>query len=130
MTDRPKILAVDDEPNILKLISLNLSLDGFEVYTAGDGPSAIALFDEIKPDLMLVDIMMPGMDGFEVVDIIRGHSRIPIIMLTARDDMPSIQRALANGADDYITKPFNLRLLSVRVKSKIKRIEMIQPGAK
>ncbi len=125
MLERPVILAVDDEPNILKLISINLAMDGLAVYTASDADSALVLFEAVKPDLVLIDIMMPGTDGLELVDIIRGRSHVPIIMLTARGDTASIQHALVNGADDYITKPFNLKLLTARVRAKISRVQTL-----
>ncbi len=127
MERKPVILAVDDESNVLKLLSINFTLEGYDVITAGDGPSGIALFFEYQPDLVLLDIMMPDLSGFEVVEEIRQHSDTPIIMLTAKDDIHSVEKALLSGADDYITKPFNFRLLSARIKSKIARKEALQP---
>lgn len=125
MERRPVILAVDDEPNILKLLSINFSIEGYKVLTAPDGASALVLLEEYPPDLVILDIMMPDITGYEMIQLIRKQSDVPIIMLTARDDMASIEKTLISGADDYITKPFNFRLLSSRVKSKIKRTEML-----
>ncbi|MDD5287604.1 MAG: response regulator [Dehalococcoidales bacterium] len=121
MVQCPLILAVDDEPSILKLVSINLSTEGYRVITASDGTSALTLFDEYKPDLVILDIMMPGKDGFELIDEIRQRSQVPIIMLTGRDDVDSLRRALEDGADDYIIKPFNVHLLLARVHAKIRR---------
>ena len=118
----PLILAVDDEPNILKMISVNLSLEGYKMITASDGLTALTLFDEYTPDLVILDIMMPGIDGFEVIDRIRKRgSNVPIIILSGRDDINSLRDALEKGADDYISKPFNIHLLLARVRSKIRR---------
>ena len=122
MVQRPLILAIDDEPNILKMISVNLSLEGYRIITASDGASALILFDEYEPDLVILDIIMPGMDGFEVIDRIRQRgSNVPIIILSGRDDVNSLREALDKGADDYIAKPFNIHLLLARVRSKIRR---------
>ena len=122
MIQRPLILAVDDEPNILKMVSVNLSLEGYKIITASDGESALTLFDKYTPDLIILDIMMPGLDGFEVIDRIRKRgSSVPIIILSGRDDINSLRDALEKGADDYINKPFNIHLLLARVRSKIRR---------
>jgi DNA-binding response OmpR family regulator len=122
MMQCPLILAVDDEPNILKMISVNLSLEGYKMITASDGLTALTLFDEYTPDLVILDIMMPGIDGFEVIDRIRKRgSNVPIIILSGRDDINSLRDALEKGADDYISKPFNIHLLLARVRSKIRR---------
>ncbi|MBN1644044.1 MAG: response regulator [Dehalococcoidales bacterium] len=121
MLQRPLIMAVDDEQNILKLISINLALEGYRIITAPDGLSALALLDEYNPDLVILDIMMPGIDGIEVVKRIRQKSSVPIIMLTGKDDINSLNQALERGADDYITKPFNIHVLMARVRAKIRR---------
>jgi len=122
MVPRPLILAVDDEPNILKMISVNLSLEGYRIITAADGETALILFDEYQPDLIILDIMMPGIDGYEVIDRIRKRgSSVPIIILSGKDDINSLREALDRGADDYIAKPFNIHLLLARVRSKIRR---------
>ena len=128
MIQRPLILAVDDEPNILKMVSVNLSLEGYKIITASDGESALTLFDEYTPDLIILDIMMPGIDGFEVIDRIRKRgSSVPIIILSGRDDINSLRDALEKGADDYINKPFNIHLLLARVRSKIRRAGYPKP---
>ncbi len=128
MERRPIILAVDDEDNILKLLETNLVIDGYEVITTNDGSLAVDCFDKYKPDLMILDLVMPGISGFEVLKKVREMSNIPVIMLTAMNDVLTIERALVNGADDYVTKPFNIRLLSARVKARIKRTELARMG--
>ncbi len=115
------ILIVDDDPNMLKLVSRVLKLEGFDVSTAADGSSALGLVEHGEPALVLLDIMMPGLDGFQVIDLIRKHSSVPIIMLTARNDVALIQRALVIGADDYIKKPFSTRVLIARIRAKLRR---------
>lgn len=121
MAQGPIILAADDEINIQKLICVNLQAEGYRVITASDGVSALTLFKEVNPDLVILDVMMPGMDGYEVIAEIRQKSRVPIIMLTGRDDVNSLRIAMEAGADDYITKPFNVHLLLARVRAKIRR---------
>ena len=121
MKDQPIILAVDDELNILKLLSVNLIAEGFQVVTASDGTSALTMLETYHPDLVLLDIMMPDFNGFVLIDLIRERSNVPIIMLTARDDFVSLRRALDTGADDYLTKPFSVQVLSARIHAKLKR---------
>ena len=117
----PLVLAVDDEPNILKLLKTNLLAEGYEVITACSGTEALHLVEENELALILLDINMPGIDGFQTAQTIRKDSDVPIIMLTARDDITSLEKALCIGADDFLTKPFSVRELSARVKAKIRR---------
>lgn len=116
-----KILVVDDEKSIVNIIAYNLKKEGYEVLCAMDGEEALkTAFDE-KPDLILLDIMMPKMDGYEVCRKIREKSDVPIIMLTARADEVDKVIGLEMGADDYVTKPFGNRELVARVKANIRR---------
>jgi len=121
MSEKSLVLAIDDDANVLKLIKANLVLEGFEVITAADGFSGIRAFEDSDPALILLDVMMPGMDGLELIKKIRTISKVPIIMLTAKDDSQTLQQALSLGADDFISKPFSLRELTARVRSKVRR---------
>jgi DNA-binding response OmpR family regulator len=117
----PKILLVDDEPNIIELARLYLRREGFETIEAVDGGSALSIQAADNPDLIVLDLMLPDMDGFEVCRRIRAKSEVPILMLTARrEDIDKIV-GLELGADDYLTKPFNPRELVVRVKAILRR---------
>ena len=121
MEKRPLILAVDDQESILKLLRVNLTVEGCRVITASDGSSALELLEEHKPDLVLLDIMMPGLDGFQTLDLIRERTNVPVIMLTAIDEVTSLQRTLVAGADDYVTKPFSILELVARIRAKLRR---------
>jgi DNA-binding response OmpR family regulator len=115
------VLAVDDEQNIADLISMWLKDEGFRVETAGTGREAIDKFHELKPSLIILDIMLPDIDGWEVCRTIRKESNVPIIMLTAKDMETDTVVGLELGADDYVTKPFNPRELVARVKAVLRR---------
>jgi DNA-binding response OmpR family regulator len=121
MENRPVILVVDDEEPMLKLLRANLSVEGYQVVTTSDGMSALDLMEEYKPDLIVLDIMMPGQDGFQVLDLIRKRSSIPVIMLTAKSEVTSVQQALFAGADDYVIKPFSILVLTARIRAKLRR---------
>ena len=121
-----KILIVEDELTLQETLAYNLKHQGYEVVTASDGPSAIAQTKATHPDLILLDIMLPGMDGFEVCRILRKEFTTPILMLTARDDEIDRVVGLEVGADDYLTKPFSMRELIARVKAMLRRLHMIQ----
>ncbi len=116
-----KVLVVDDESSIVNIISYNLKKEGYEVITAEDGEEGLELALSEKPDLILLDIMMPKMDGYEVCRKIREKSNVPIIMLTARADEVDKVIGLEMGADDYVTKPFGNRELIARVKAHLRR---------
>jgi len=122
-TQRKKILVVDDESAILQTLRFNLERNGYAVCTAGDGRSAIALAATEKPDLVILDIMLPVLDGIEACKEIRKSSGVPIIMLTAKDQEFDKVLALELGADDYVTKPFALGEFLARVKARLRRVE-------
>jgi len=116
-----KILIVDDEESIVQLIHYNLTSAGFETITAGDGRLALQRALTEKPDLMVLDVMLPEMDGFDVVRELRKVSRIPVLMLTARSEELDKVLALEMGADDYLSKPFSPREMVARVKAILRR---------
>lgn len=126
---KPLILVVDDDPALVRLVSLNLDLDGYQVVTAPDGETAIELIQQEKPALVLLDIMMPVMDGFQTCGRIRDFSEIPIIMLTAKGGVEDVVHGLDIGADDYVTKPFSITELLVRVKAVLQRAKFPQEAA-
>jgi DNA-binding response OmpR family regulator len=115
------ILVVDDEPTLLATISFNLEREGYDVTTASDGGEAIALAENIRPDLILLDLMLPGMHGFEVCRTLRKVTSVPIVILTARSDEVDRIVGLEVGADDYITKPFSMVELVARIRALLRR---------
>ncbi len=115
------ILVVEDEPTLRETVAEALEGEGFEVRTAGDGQAAVAEFREHRPDLLLLDLMLPGMSGMDVCRIVRAESTVPIVMLTARDSEIDKVVGLEIGADDYVTKPFSLRELSARIRAIFRR---------
>lgn len=117
------VLVVDDEKNIVKLAELYLSAEGFDVISAGDGATALETVKDRQPDLIVLDIMLPEIDGWEVCRRLRRTSQVPIIMLTARSDDVDKIVGLELGADDYVVKPFNPRELVARVKAVLRRTE-------
>ncbi len=117
------ILVVDDAPNIVELVQLYLEGAGFATLTATDGPAAVELHRAHRPDLVILDLMLPGMDGFEVCRAIRRDADTPVLMLTARSDDVDAIVGLELGADDYVTKPFNPRALVARVKAILRRTD-------
>ena len=121
-----KILIVEDEVSLQETLSYNLRKQGYEVETVGDGPSALEAARRLKPELILLDIMLPGMDGFEVCRILRNEMSTPVLMLTARDDEIDRVVGLEVGADDYLTKPFSMRELIARVKAMLRRVRIIR----
>lgn len=119
------VLIVEDEQNIVDILSFNLSREGYDTLEAYDGPTGLQLALEQNPDLILLDLMLPGMNGFDVCAKIRqSGNAIPIIMLTAREEEEDKVLGLELGADDYITKPFSMRELLARVKANIRRVGM------
>ena len=122
MKDRPSILVVEDDPNISRLEQLYLEKEGFEVRIADRGDTAVEEFRKMPPDLILLDVMLPKLDGIAVCQRIRERSDVPIIMLTAKgDDMDKIL-GLEYGADDYMTKPFNILEVKARIKTILRRV--------
>lgn len=116
-----RILVVDDEANIRKIVGSYLRADGFEVIEAGDGRAALSAFDRTEPDLVILDVMMPGVDGIEVLRELRRRSDVYVIMLTARAEETDRVIGLSVGADDYISKPFGAKELVARVKAVLRR---------
>jgi len=121
--ERHRIMVVDDEERMVRFIRLNLEHDGFVVFDAFNGKQAIQRLRDVNPDLILLDIMMPDLDGFEVLQMIREIGNVPVIMLTAKGEEDDRVRGLELGADDYITKPFSPRELVSRVKAVLRRTE-------
>ncbi len=121
--DRRRILVVDDEERMVRFIRLNLEHDGFQVSEAFNGKEAIQKIRDVTPDLILLDVMMPDLDGFEVLETVREVSNVPVIMLTAKGEEDDRVRGLELGADDYVTKPFSPRELVSRVKAVLRRTE-------
>ncbi|MCD6400300.1 MAG: response regulator transcription factor [Anaerolineales bacterium] len=116
------ILIVDDEPSIVNLVRAYLEKEGFQVHTAADGQSALKAAHVFKPDLIILDIMLPGMDGLEVLAALRRESEVYVILLTAKTEELDRILGLTVGADDYVTKPFSPRELSARVKAALRRL--------
>lgn len=121
--ERRRILVVDDEERMVRFIRMNLEHDGFEVSEAFNGKEAIKKIRDVTPDLILLDVMMPDLDGFEVLETVREVSNVPVIMLTAKGEEDDRVRGLELGADDYVTKPFSPRELVSRVKAVLRRTE-------
>lgn len=121
-----KILVVEDEVSLQETLAYNLTKQGYEVESVGDGTGALDAARRMKPDLILLDIMLPGMDGFEVCRILRNEMSTPVLMLTARDDEIDRVVGLEVGADDYLTKPFSMRELIARVKAMLRRVRIIR----
>jgi DNA-binding response OmpR family regulator len=117
MYDRQRIMVVDDDQDMMKLLNRTLELEGFEAIAVTDGESALNLLEKVSPDLVILDIVLPGLDGLQTLDLIRKHSDVPVIMLTARHEATIMQRALFLGADDYISKPFSTRSLIARIRA-------------
>ena len=123
-----KVLVVDDEDHIVELARIYLTREGYEVEGVGDGSQALARFGQIKPDLVVLDIMLPGANGLEICKEIRKQSQVPIIMLTARDEVTDKVVGLEVGADDYLTKPFHPQELVARAKALLRRAR-VEPDA-
>lgn len=121
-----KVLVVEDEPVLLETLVYNLSRQGYEVSKAAEGRLALETARKEKPDLIILDVMLPGIDGFEVCRILRQESNVPVLMLTARDEVVDKVVGLEMGADDYMTKPFSMRELLARVKAMMRRDRLIR----
>lgn len=128
-TAPPSIALVDDDRNILASVSIALQAEGFAVRIYSDGEAALKAFAENAPDLVVLDIKMPRIDGMEVLRRLRERSAVPVIFLTSKDDELDEALGLAMGADDYIAKPFSIRLLIARIRAILRRADFAQPGA-
>jgi two-component system KDP operon response regulator KdpE len=124
------ILVVDDEPRIIEAVGMNLELEGYQVFSASNGYEALQKLTKDLPDLVILDVMMPEVDGFETLRKIREVSTVPVIMLTVRGEEIDKVKGLDLGADDYITKPFNPRELVLRIRAVLRRVEMPSPVPK
>ena len=135
MTERPLILIADDESKIRRLLAAAIENAGYDTASADDGEAALKVFDSLTPapDLVILDIMMPVLDGFEVLDALRKRSSVPVILLSARSDPADKVRALQHGADDYVTKPFSVEELVARIDAVMRRCRQIsepEPAAR
>jgi DNA-binding response OmpR family regulator len=128
MVRNQRILVVDDEPAIVRLLRATLQVDGYAVVAADRGEQALPLLENERPDLVILDLMMPGMDGFETLRRIRSRSKVPVIMLTARASDADTLKGLQGGADDYVTKPFNPDELAARVAAVLRRSQGDAPA--
>src|SRR6478735_10720763 len=120
-----RILVVEDEALIADAIAARLRSEGLEVQVAGDGPTGVAYAERFEPDLVILDLMLPGLDGLEVCRQIQRDRHVPVLMLTARDDETDLVIGLAVGADDYLTKPFSMRELVARVQALLRRLDAL-----
>ncbi len=120
------VLVVEDEPTLQETLTYNLVKDGYTVQSVGDGREAVTIARSLKPDLIILDVMLPGMDGFEVCRTLRQEMNVPILMLTARAEEIDRVVGLEVGADDYLTKPFSMRELMARVRAQLRRNRVIQ----
>src|SRR5262252_9698689 len=128
MADPPLILVVDDEQSYRDALAVALQREGFLVETAADGPEALARFDAARPALVLLDVMLPKISGIDVCRELRARSRVPIIMVTAKNSEIDAVVGLEVGADDYVTKPFRLRELIARVRAALRRVPLSDEG--
>ena len=125
-----KVLVIDDEKNIVNIINFNLKKEGYKVFVAYDGQEGLKIFFEEHPDIVLLDIMMPIIDGYEACKKIREKSNVPIIMLTAKAEEFDKVLGLELGADDYVTKPFGVRELMARIKANLRKYNVVQSEEK
>lgn len=119
----PKILVVDDDPAINEMLTIVLEAEGFQTSSVTDGAEAVASFRSFNPDLILLDLMLPGMNGIDICREIRKESAVPIVMLTAKTDTVDVVLGLESGADDYITKPFKPKELVARIRARLRRTD-------
>ena len=124
-----KILVVEDDLTLRETLEYNLARQGYEVHTAADGQTALDIARRERPNLLVLDVMLPGLDGFEVCRILRQEMSVPILMLTARDEEVDKIVGLEIGADDYMTKPFSMRELLARVKAQLRRVRLTREEA-
>jgi two-component system KDP operon response regulator KdpE len=128
MSTQPLVLVADDEPRITRLVALALREDGFRVVTAGGGREALEKADEVRPDIILLDIVMPDIDGIEVMRQLRDYRPVPVILLTAKGSTADKAKGLDLGADDYLAKPFHPDELTARVRAVLRRASGASPG--
>lgn len=121
-----KLLVVDDDLSLLQLLSDYLTRAGYEVATAPDGSKALLMLKDDLPDLIVLDVKMPGLDGWQTLERIREVTRVPVIMLTALGDEPHVLRGFALGADDYVAKPFSFAQLAARINAVLKRVQRVE----
>jgi two-component system, OmpR family, response regulator MtrA len=122
-----RILVVDDDPALSEMLGIVLQADGFEPFFVADGARALEAFHHTRPDLVLLDVMLPGKDGIEVCKSIRAESGVPIVMLTAKTDTVDVVLGLESGADDYVVKPFKAKELVARIRTRLRRLEDAKP---
>ncbi|MDP9388886.1 MAG: response regulator transcription factor [Actinomycetota bacterium] len=125
----PSVLVVEDEPSIADAVVSRLRSEGFEAHAVGDGGQAVELCRRLRPDLVVLDLMLPGLDGLEVCRRIQAERRVPVVMLTARDEETDLVVGLSVGADDYVTKPFSPRELVARIRAVLRRAADAEQGA-
>jgi two-component system KDP operon response regulator KdpE len=125
---RRRVLIVDDEPRLLDSVRMNLEVDGFEVFEAHNGAEALERIRKLLPDIVVMDVMMPIMDGFETLRELRSFTAVPVIMLTVKADDRDVVTGLELGADDYVAKPFSQRVLLSRIKAVLRRAEGSTPA--
>ena len=124
---RARVLVVDDDPALAEMLGIILRTEGFTPTFVTDGEKALAAFKEHRPDIVLLDLMLPGMSGIDVAKAIRGESGVPIVMLTAKSDTVDIVLGLESGADDYIVKPFKPKELVARIRARVRRFDTASP---
>ncbi len=120
---KPRILVVDDDAALAEMLTIVLRGEGFEPFVVGDGTQALTAVREIRPDLVLLDLMLPGMNGIDVCRVLRADSGVPIVMLTAKSDTVDVVLGLESGADDYMVKPFKPKELVARVRARLRRTD-------
>ncbi len=120
---KPRVLVVDDDPALAEMLTIVLRGEGFDTAVVGDGARALPVVRELRPDLVLLDLMLPGMNGIDVCKAIRAESGLPIVMLTAKSDTIDVVLGLESGADDYVVKPFKPKELVARVRARLRRTE-------
>ncbi|MFT3661377.1 MAG: MtrAB system response regulator MtrA [Gordonia sp. (in: high G+C Gram-positive bacteria)] len=118
---KPRILVVDDDASLAEMLTIALQNEGFEPFVVGDGTQALPAVRELRPDLVLLDLMLPGMNGIDVCRAVRGESGVPIVMLTAKSDTVDVVLGLESGADDYMVKPFKHKELVARIRARLRR---------
>src|SRR5512139_217128 len=129
VSTQPLVLVADDEPRITKLVSMALTAEGFRVVTASGGEEALSRAEDVRPDIVLLDIVMPGLDGIEVMRQLRERRSVPVILLTAKGSTADKAKGLDLGADDYIAKPFHPDELAARVRAVLRRSSGVAPGS-